>query len=185
MTELKLTPARAKKIFDLLKRGHYTEAAVAYAGVHKDTFYGWIERGNEARALADQRPVAEQYQTAADHAAAVADWEAKLAAKQVYLDFLAGLEHAKSFGEAWLTEQVLEAADPASKQTYQKRWQAYMTILERTRRDRWSRRSAVEHGTADGKPFPVSHVFDPSKLSVDELEQLKLLLERAKPDEDA
>lgn len=179
----KLTAELAETIFALLRRGHYLESAVAYAGIHRDTHFGWVERGNAARALAGQRPIPEAYPTSADHEAAVREWQAKMRAGKPYRDYVDGLEEARAFGEAWLVEQVLEAADPTVKGAHLKRWQAYMTILERSRRDRWGRRSAVEHGTPDGKPFPVSHVFDPSKLSTDELEQLKLLLELARPDD--
>ena len=177
----KLTPELAAEIFALLARGHYLRSAAAHVGIGKSTLYNWLERGSAARVLADQRPVREQFDSAAAHRTAVAAWRAQAAREKMYLDFADGVELAQDRGEAWLLEQIL--ANALDKDLRNQKWTAFMTVLERTRRERWGRRSSVEHGTPDGKPFPISHVFDPSKLSVEELEQLKLLLERAKPDD--
>lgn len=179
----KLTPELADKVASLLERGHYARSAAAYAGVSKSTFYDWLDRGAAARKLAEQRPVREQFDTVTAHRTAVSAWRRKVRAEQPYLDFADRIEHAQDYGEAWLVEQIIEmATNPSIKH---QKWTALMTILERTRRERWGRRSAVEHGTADGKPFPVGHTgLDPSKLSDDQLETLRLLLEKAQPDHD-
>lgn len=177
----KLTPELAERIYELLRRGHYTRSACAYVGVSKSSLYNWLDKGASGRILVDQRPVREAFPTAADHRRALARWRAQLAREQLFADFADGVEMAQDFGEAWLVEQILEmVGDPAVKH---QKWTALMTILERTRRDRWGRRSAVEHGTPDGKPFPVSHVIDPSKLSNEELDTLRSLLERAQPEQ--
>lgn len=91
-----------------------------------------------------------------------------------YFDFVVALEHALADCEV----QDLDTILVASKEY----WQAAAWRLERRYPDRYGRRQRVEHATPDGKAFPVSHTIDPSKLSDDELEALKRLLEAAQPD---
>lgn len=82
----KLTPEVQDKIVAALRAGNYQETAAAYAGIHRDTFYGWMERGkNEpgsiysdfseaverAKADAEVRDVA-----LIDRAAADGSWQA-------------------------------------------------------------------------------------------------------------
>jgi hypothetical protein len=177
----KLTPELADAVFALLRRGHYAKDAAAYVGIHRGTFYDWLDRGASARKLAEQRPVREAFDTVRDHRAAVAAWRRKCQSEKPYLDFADGVEEARDYGAAWLVEQIVEmCTNPEIKH---QKWTGLMTILERTRRDQWGRRSAVEHGTPDGKPFPISTTLDPTKLSDDQLEAMKLLLEQAQPDQ--
>jgi hypothetical protein len=181
MPQAKLTPKLAEEIYALLRRGHYMKSAAASVGIHKSTLYDWLDRGASARKLEEEQPHRDDYPTVAAHRAAVRAWNAKRRLERRYLDFADRVELANDQGEAWLLEQILTiCADPDTRNS---KWTGFMTVLERTRRERWGRRSNVEHSTPDGKPFPVSHVFDPAKLSTDELEQLKVLLDRAKPDE--
>ena len=44
----KLTPERQTLIIKALREGNYIEAACAYAGIGKTTFYEWMERGQNA-----------------------------------------------------------------------------------------------------------------------------------------
>lgn len=154
-TPAKLTPAVHKSIVSDIERGQYIVAACAKAGIHRDTFYAWIERGQLARA----------------------DREAgKRIAKteQPYLDFLEATELARDAGEAWLVDQLLDAAaDPKGRG----QWTAYMTLLERTRPDRFRRPQQVQ--PTGGSPATLT--FDPKKLSADELDQLEQLLVKARP----
>lgn len=178
--DTKLTAKTADEICEALRRGHYLKSAAAHAGIPRRTLSKWIEQGNEFRAAQDQRPVREAYANAVEHRKAVAAWRSMLARKQLYIDFADAVELAMDQGEAWLLEQTLAMIQDENVRN--NKWTGYITILERTRRERWGRRSSVEHGTPDGQPFPVSHIFDPSKLSTVQLEQLKELLELAQPE---
>lgn len=179
----KLTPTIRQELVEYLKRGHYKRSAAALVGIHRDTLEEWERRGAKAKEIISHPPLRDDYLDEETFEQAELDWKTLVRRERPYAELADATQQAYDYGEGWLMEQILEAADPATKKTYQKRWQAYMTILERSRRDRWSRRSITEYGNADGKPFEVSHSFDPSKLSLDELEQLKLLLDRARPDD--
>ena len=184
MPKAKLTDDTIDEICEYLRRGHLKRSACGLVGIHRDTLNEWEQRG---RALADTRahpPLRDDYPSDAAYRKARAAWSKQLRDGRLHLRVYDEIALAWDFGEGWLIEQVLAAAAGAPVASSKaQRWQAYMTILERTRRDQWRRSSSVEHGTPDGKPFPVSHVFDPSKLSTDELEALKALLERARPDD--
>ena len=47
MAQSKLTPELQDKIVQAIRMGNYVETAVAYAGIHKDTFYNWLQRGKD------------------------------------------------------------------------------------------------------------------------------------------
>jgi len=149
-----LTPKLADELEQLLRRGHYVTSACAFVGIHRDTFYGWQERGHAARVLRDQgRPVPVR--------------------ERRFLVFVDRVEAARDYGEAWLVEQTLAAAQNPREHG---RWQAYMTVLERSRPGRWARRPRLEHSGPDGKPIPLVHQLDLSKLDSDERDALKTLL---------
>lgn len=42
-----LTPETADKILGLIRAGNYVHIACAAVGIHKDTYYGWRERGKK------------------------------------------------------------------------------------------------------------------------------------------
>jgi len=48
--KLKLTPELQEKICRYLRLGAYVETACKIVGVHKDTFYEWVKRGNKGTA---------------------------------------------------------------------------------------------------------------------------------------
>lgn len=181
MPASKLTPQLREAICAKLRKGHYLNSAAAACGIHKSTIFDWIDRGNAARLLAEQEPLREAYPTAAAHRKAVTEWRAKTRAEKPYLEFVDAVDLARDAGEAWLLDQIIEMC--TSSDVKHNKWTGLMTVLERTRRDRWGRRSVTEHATPDGKPFPVAHSFDPSKLSNEQLAQLQLLLEAARPDD--
>lgn len=183
MPDTKLTRPLTEAIFAMLRKGHYIESAAAKCGIHRDTLHRWRQLGAEARDLARHEPKRDDFATVAQHRKAVVAWNAERRRLRPYLEFLDGFELAHDFGEAWLVEQILDHA--ANPDVRNNKWTAYMTILERSRRDRWGRRSSVEHGTADGKPLQISHTFDPAKLSDDELDTLQRLLERARPESES
>lgn len=41
----KLTPELQKQICDLLEAGNFVETVCDFVGIHKDTFYEWVNRG--------------------------------------------------------------------------------------------------------------------------------------------
>lgn len=46
----KLTSETASVIIDALREGMYREVAARLAGIHRDTLYGWLERGHAGEA---------------------------------------------------------------------------------------------------------------------------------------
>lgn len=154
---LTITPQQREQLCDLLKRGHYLESACSYVGIRKERHYDWLERASIARADKLQG-------------------KKLTAAQQTFIEYADAVEIARSYGEAWLVEQLLHAAaDPKGKG----QWTAYMTVLERTRPDRWRRPPSMPQGPSS----PATLTFDPQKLSADELDALEALLIKAKPGE--
>lgn len=176
----KLTKAIADQICEHLKQGLYKKDAAALVGIHRDTLDYWERRGRASREKAEHPPLRPDYGTDTDHEAAHLAWMREQRAEKVYRDFSIAAELAYDFGAGWLVQQIL--AHAANPDVRNNKWTAYMTILERSRRDHWGRGQRVEHSTPDGKPFAVSHVFDPAKLTDDELDVLQRLLERARPE---
>jgi hypothetical protein len=44
-----LTPKVAERILSFLRQGNYVEVACKAAGIHKDTFYGWMQRARSGK----------------------------------------------------------------------------------------------------------------------------------------
>lgn len=91
----------------------------------------------------------------------------------IYSRFVEELELALAQGEVRDLAIIGKAAEQV--------WQAAAWRLERRMPDKYGRRTRVEHDTPDGKPFPLGMSFDPDVLSVEELERLKELLDKAQP----
>lgn len=154
----RLTPKLREELCDLLRRGHYKLAACAYVGIHKDTLNTWENRGKRARALREEGLPVPRTETP-------------------YLQLLTAVEHAIDYGEAWLMERALEAIGNPKDHG---RWQGYVTILERSRPDRWRRRASAEYADGDkGKPRAR---LDVSKLTASDRAALRELLEKAADD---
>lgn len=158
----KLTAPLVDELCGYLRRGHYIHSACAFVGISKMSYFRWVNHGKDARALqAEGRAVTKR--------------------RLPYLDFLDRTELALDYGEAWLVEQTLKAA--ANPRDHG-RWQAYMTMLERSRPDRWRRRASHEYiNKPDGKPAPPP-LLDISKLSDEELDAFEQLLAKAQPEAD-
>ena len=161
----KLTPELLEKICKLLRRGHYIKPACAYVGIDYSTYKTWRQRGEQARSKQDEGlPLTP--------------------AERPYLGFLLATDMARDFGEAWLLEQLLDtAAEVRAGKTRSQVWQAYMTVLERSRAERWQRRRQVDVGTPGDKPLTVLHRLDLSRLSEPEIEALSALIGRVLPDD--
>lgn len=156
----KFSDELAKQLCDYLRRGHPKRSACALVGIHRDTCTNWENRGRRARSRREE-------------GLRVTAAEAK------FERFVDDVEQAYDYGEGWLFEQMLDAA-AGGKDTYLKRWQAYMTALERSRPDVWRRRTSAEY-VEQGKPGKRPSI-DVSRLSGDERSELRELLLRAMAD---
>jgi len=114
-------PELTTRIVDLVRAGNYIETAAKAAGIHKSTYYAWMERG-EAAAEAISR------------GEAVSDEEAAFA------DFYERVKIAEGLAEVDAIAAVREA---------DRGWQAHMTYLERRFADRWRQQSGVRHVKSD------------------------------------
>lgn len=103
-------------------------------------------------------------------------WGRAADARQPYRGFVLALDEALASWEAGKVEAISDAGDEA--------WQANAWLLERRLPDAYGRRTRVDVGNADGRPFQLqaTPTIDPSRLSDDELEQLETLLLKARPD---
>lgn len=97
-------------------------------------------------------------------------------ARQPYRGFVQQLDIALAGWEAGKVAAISKAGD--------EEWQANAWMLERRLPDAYGRRTRVDVGNADGRPFQLqaTPTIDPSRLSDDELEQLETLLLKARPD---
>lgn len=107
------------------------------------------------------------------------DWlkRGRAAKTGIYSDFVEAVEQALAQAEVRDLAIIGKAANEV--------WQAAAWRLERRMPQKYGRRARVDHGTPDGKPFPVNLTFDPDKLSDDELDELEKLLAKAEPAPDA
>lgn len=160
----KLTAALRDELARLLGRGHTINGACGLVGIHKSTYFDWIERGSIERMKLEKG-------TPLNHE------------ERGYVLFADAVELARDHGEGWLFEQMLEAAEGSASDKHLKRWQAYMTALERSRPDRWRRRAAAEFMQERNAP-PAMLTFDPEKLDTEELRQLQTLMAKAAPSEE-
>lgn len=160
MAAARLTPQLTAKLCGYFERGHTIEGGAGLVGIHKTTFHRWMRRGEDARAVLEEGLDV----TAEDRR---------------YARFVDAVELARAHGEGWLHERALEAmANPKDFG----RWQGYVTLLERTRPDRWRRRASSEYAEPHGaKP---ARQLDVTKLDRAERAQLRELLAKAREDGD-
>lgn len=147
----RLTPKLRDELCEKLKRGHYKLAACSLVGIHRDTLLKWETRGRQARALREEGLAVPRRELP-------------------YLQLLEAIEFATDFGEGWLMEQALNAIENPKDA----RWQGYVTILERSRPDRWRRRASTEYAKPpEGRP---GRGVDFEKLSPQQRAALKEIL---------
>lgn len=155
MPKLVFTPETVETLCEQLKQGIPKKFAAAYVGIHRDTLDGWEQNGKHARAkLAEGATLTDK--------------------EQAYLDAAEQIQLARDYGVAWLVHQILEAA--GGEKAHLKKWQAYMTILERTHADDFRRRAASEYVQRDASP---AGRIDISALDAQERAQLRTLLTKA------
>lgn len=106
--------------------GAYKAQAAEAAGVSEAVLYKWINRGEDALALALERTEDEDD----DYLVHVADKE------KPYVEFVESLKKAEASAEVWHLNNIRGHA--------KKQWTASAWYLERTKRDRYGRGGAGE-----------------------------------------
>lgn len=143
-----------------IRAGASLDTAAKYSGVAQGTMRRWLAEG---RAALQKSP----------DPSAVEGWPEEVA-QQVAL--VQQIDEAMAEFKVGLTGTILQASTTT--------WQAGAWLLERRFPDEFGRRQRIDHANADGEAFRVAPtpLFDPSKLSDEELEQWISLAEKARPD---
>lgn len=127
----KLTPDRHDKIIRAVRAGNFYRAAAAYAGIHHDTLYDWIRRGD------------------AERARLAADPKAKPDAREsVFLAFSDAIRNAEAEAEI---EAVAHWKAHAKGD-----WRAAKAWLAARHRADWAETTKVEHSGPDGAPITLA-----------------------------
>lgn len=103
----------------LLSEGHYIKTVCEYFGISQQTWFNWLNKGEEYREL----PEEERY----EKPNAI-----------LYIEFFEAVKRASAKAEM--------DAVKAIKQHGKRKWQAYAWFLERRFRDRWGRVNQDEPG---------------------------------------
>lgn len=104
-----------------IRIGAYKAQAAEAAGVRESTLYNWINRGEDALAVAQEKVGDEGEVSVSD--APEAD--------QPYVEFVEALKKAEASAEVWHLGNIRRHAE--------KQWTASAWYLERTKRDRYGR----------------------------------------------
>lgn len=149
-----MTDEALERVTDAIRRGASIGIAASYAGIARSTLSDWLSTGRAALMKHGVGQIPEEL--------------AEVAA------FTFAVEQA--MGEFKLDALARIAADPA--------WQSDAWILERQWPDEFGRRQRIDHGNAEGEPFRVqpTPMFDPSKLTDEELDDWIRLARKAAPD---
>jgi len=152
----KLTPEIQAVIVDAIRVGNYVEAAAACAGIHKQTFYGWLHRGANAKEGDD---IYRDFLDAVSRAMAESESVAVEAIRQ------AGEEHetiktrTTSKPIYWNGKPILDddgkpiyVEETVTEQFTETDWRALAWLLERRFSKRWGRREYLE-ATVTEKPI--------------------------------
>jgi len=119
-----ISPEKIEKLTKALKAGSYIDTAAAYAGIHKTTFYNWLNTGSkEAEACIDED-------------------RAPVTDLKIYVDFFNLVSEAIADAE---TRNVLIIANAAKKNPSLACW-----MLERRNPKAWSMRQQIEQKTTFG-----------------------------------
>ncbi len=148
----KLTPEVVVIIVTAIRAGVTLETAAKYGGITRSTLHQWLQDGRYAL-----------------NAGVTPEEDA-------HARFVAEVDEALSEFKINAAGGILQAG--------RDQWQALAWLLERRFPDEYGRRQRVEHANAEGAPFMVAAtpLFDPSKLSEEDLESLIVLMEKARPD---
>jgi hypothetical protein len=153
----KLTPEVVALFTTSIRAGASLDTAAKYVGVAQGTMRKWLSEGRNA------------LQRAGSPEEADPKYRDQVA-------FVVEVDEALSEFKINLTGTILVAG--------REQWQANAWLLERRFPDEFGRRQRIDHANAEGQPFQVAPtpLFDPSKLSDDELDTLISLAEKARPD---
>lgn len=124
---LKLNHELIARLTVALKTGAYVETAAAYVGIHKDTFYRWLRKGNDER----------------NH---IQNGGKPRKTYGLYLDLYDAVEKAQATAETRDLAIISSAAET--------HWQAAAWKLERRHPGRWGR-TRHEITGADGGPIAI------------------------------
>lgn len=130
----KLTKDVQQKIVSALTAGNYQDTAAAFAGVSKQTFYNWMERGR-----------IENERIAAGHKPRKAETP--------FVDFLDAVESARAQAEVRSVGLISKAANEGT-------WQAAAWYLERSHPQKWARINRTEISGPDGGPIEATVDID-------------------------
>jgi len=143
----KLTEAVQETIVTAIRVGNYIETAAACAGIHKQTFYGWLHRG----AAAQEGDKYRDFLDAVTRAMAQSEADAIEAIRQ------AGEEHetiktrTTSKPIYWNGKPILDddgkpiyVEETITETTVETDWRALAWLLERRFSRRWGRREYLE-----------------------------------------
>ena len=120
----KLTIELIEEIATYLRAGNYIETTASLVGVHRDSIYEWLKRGN-----------AEITRVSKSNRARIRKRE------EIFVEFTDTVKRAQAQAEAMLVAQIGKASE--------KHWQASAWRLERKYPDRWGRTERNVATTSD------------------------------------
>jgi transposase len=113
----KLTPARREQLASLVRTGVPVETAALAPGIHRDSFFAWVRRGQDALVARDQGETVE-------------------ARELPYLEFAEAIARARAEAEVEAVQIVNTAME--------RDWRAAAWLLERLSPARWGRRAHAD-----------------------------------------
>lgn len=149
----KLTLFTAARIINALRNCAYVETAVAFAGIHRDTFYEWLKRGAEGPwgtkaydAWSDE--IDKAAAVVGDTAAMALLADRRATAPAHFAAFSDTIEKAQAQGEILALGRISRAGG--------EHWQADAWRLERKFPRRWGRRLALGADLEEGEELDLS-----------------------------
>lgn len=118
--KLILNPELIETAERLLKEGHYQKTVYEYLGISSQTWFNWINKGEELSQLDEDELL-------------------EIPNALLYIEFFDTIKKASSYAEMEAVESI--------KKHGKKSWQAYAWFLERRFRDRWGRVNQDESGS--------------------------------------
>ena len=125
-----LTPDRLEAITTMLRAGSYVDDACRAVGIHRATFYNWMQRGNVQRERLNAGLEIEPDE-------------------QIFLEFLDTVEEADAEGIIGHLMNIDHAAKNGT-------WQASAWILERKQPRKWGRFERTEISGPEGGPIHIN-----------------------------
>jgi hypothetical protein len=183
----KIDAKRIQRLLENIASGQYHEVSARMAGVHPVTVNRWIKRGeNEIDRAGELLEEGEPEGVITEWLSQFKDdfkadnpmWiidppEPFLPNEWIYALFVQRFETAKAVAEVSAVANIRKAARAGN-------WQADAWFLERTRHERYGRKTVLEHsGVADGAPIKVEAAHSVSGL----LERVAQLAEQVKSGE--